>query len=186
MAATTASPSSSSLPSPSPEDNDNNMITILGFGSLLSEKSSRTTFPTLQNFRLGRVPNYRRVFRHPASIFFHRGIANLNTLEISSLCAEPVLDDDDHKSNDNNNESDNVNDDDDNENKTNKRRVDNKILIHCLHGKTRSAAIAACIVAILSREGHFRHAYEQIRQHRNVFIPQEWHTELQQAITELA
>ena len=69
--------------------NDDNMITILGFGSLLSEKSSRTTFPGLQNFRLGRVPNFRRVFRHPASIFFQRGIANLETLEMSSLCAEP-------------------------------------------------------------------------------------------------
>lgn len=30
-------------------------VTLVGFGSLLSEISSRTTFPTLQNFRLGRV-----------------------------------------------------------------------------------------------------------------------------------
>ncbi|KAG7346390.1 hypothetical protein IV203_005458 [Nitzschia inconspicua] len=65
------------------------MITILGLGSLLSERSSRMTFPELQNFRLGRVPNYRRVFGHPASIFFQRGIANLETKEISSLSAEP-------------------------------------------------------------------------------------------------
>jgi hypothetical protein len=65
------------------------MITILGFGSLLSERSSRMTFPALENFRLGRVPNYRRVFGHPASIFFQRGIANLETKEISSLSAEP-------------------------------------------------------------------------------------------------
>jgi hypothetical protein len=64
------------------------MVTILGFGSLLSERSSRTTFPELQNFRLGRVPNYRRVFGHPASIFFQRGIANLKTKEMSSLSAE--------------------------------------------------------------------------------------------------
>ena len=63
-------------------------ITILGFGSLLSEKSSRTTFPTLKNFRLGRVPNHRRVFAHPASIFFHRNIANLDALEMSSLSCE--------------------------------------------------------------------------------------------------
>ena len=47
------------------------------------------TFPELENFRLGRVPNYRRVFGHPASIFFERGIANLETKEISSLSAEP-------------------------------------------------------------------------------------------------
>ena len=64
------------------------MITILGFGSLLSETSSRTTFPDLQNFRLGRVPNYRRVFGHPASIFMQRGIGNLETKELSSLSAE--------------------------------------------------------------------------------------------------
>lgn len=68
-------------------DNDSR-ITVLGFGSLLSERSSRTTFPDLQNFRLGRVPNYRRVFGHPASIFFQRGIANLETKEMSSLTAE--------------------------------------------------------------------------------------------------
>lgn len=67
---------------------DDNMVTILGFGSLLSERSSRTTFPDLQNFRLGRVPNYRRVFGHPASIFFERGIASLETMEMSSLSAE--------------------------------------------------------------------------------------------------
>lgn len=67
---------------------DTNVVTILGFGSLLSEKSSRSTFPNLTNFRLGRVKNYRRVFGHPASIFFQRGIANMETLEISSLCAE--------------------------------------------------------------------------------------------------
>jgi len=68
--------------------NNDDVITILGFGSLLSERSSRMTFPDLQNFRLGRVPNYRRVFGHPTSIFFQRGIANLETLEMSSLSAE--------------------------------------------------------------------------------------------------
>jgi hypothetical protein len=66
------------------------MLTILGFGSLLSERSSRMTFPDLVNFRLGRVPNFRRVFGHPTSIFFQRGIANAETKEMSSLSAEPV------------------------------------------------------------------------------------------------
>jgi hypothetical protein len=37
-----------------------------------------------------RVKGYRRVFRHPAAIFFERGIANMETQEISSLCAEPA------------------------------------------------------------------------------------------------
>lgn len=68
--------------------NEASVMTILGFGSLLSERSSRTTFPELRNFRLGRIPNYRRVFGHPASIFFQRGIASLETKRMSSLSAE--------------------------------------------------------------------------------------------------
>jgi hypothetical protein len=69
---------------------DDEFVTIIGFGSLLSERSSRLTFPNLTNFRLGRVDNYRRVFGHPTSIFFRRGIANKETLEMSSLAAEPA------------------------------------------------------------------------------------------------
>ena len=67
---------------------DGTTITILGFGSLLSEKSSRLTFPNLTNFRLVRVPNYQRMFAHPTSIFFQRKIANLSTLEMASLSCE--------------------------------------------------------------------------------------------------
>jgi len=69
-------------------DDSTEFITILGLGSLLSERSSRVTFPDLNNFRLGRVMNYRRVFGHPASVFFQNGIANQETLEMSSLSAE--------------------------------------------------------------------------------------------------
>lgn len=65
------------------------LMTVIGFGSLLSETSSRTTFPHLTNFRLGRVEGWRRVFRHPAAIFFERGIALPETKEISSLSVEP-------------------------------------------------------------------------------------------------
>ena len=64
-------------------------ITILGLGSLLSERSSRTTFPALQNFRLVRLKNYRRVFAHTPSIFVARGIADMQRLEMASLSAEP-------------------------------------------------------------------------------------------------
>jgi hypothetical protein len=67
---------------------DGKYITILGFGSLLSERSSRLTFPNLCRFRLVRVPNYRRVFAHPTSIFLRRGIANRSTLEMASLSCE--------------------------------------------------------------------------------------------------
>ena len=70
------------------QQDGNDTITILGFGSLLSERSSRTTFPQLQNFRLGRLVNFRRVFAHPADIFFQRGIANFATKEMSSLSVE--------------------------------------------------------------------------------------------------
>lgn len=37
-------------------------LTIIGFGSLLSEKDARRTCPNLSNFRYGRVPDYARVF----------------------------------------------------------------------------------------------------------------------------
>lgn len=70
-------------------------VTILGLGSLLSERSSRSTFPDLTNFRLGRISNrYRRVFGHPASIFFQRGLADQGTKEFSSLSAEEFVPDD--------------------------------------------------------------------------------------------
>ena len=36
-------------------------VTIVGLGSLLSERSSRTTFPNLANFRLARIDGFRRV-----------------------------------------------------------------------------------------------------------------------------
>ncbi|KAG7400197.1 hypothetical protein PHYBOEH_006736 [Phytophthora boehmeriae] len=67
------------------------MVAIIGFGSLLSEASARSTFGDgVSNFRLARVLDYRRVFAHPASIFFQRGIANLQTKEMASLSTEPA------------------------------------------------------------------------------------------------
>nr|XP_018623423.1 uncharacterized protein LOC104087607 isoform X3 [Nicotiana tomentosiformis] len=64
------------------------LISICGFGSLLSERSARSTFPDLINFRVGKLSGFRRVFAHVAPIFFERGIANLDTKEISSLSVE--------------------------------------------------------------------------------------------------
>ncbi|POM75979.1 Hypothetical protein PHPALM_6839 [Phytophthora palmivora] len=67
------------------------MVAIVGFGSLLSEASARSTFGDgVRNFRLATVVDYRRVFAHPASIFFQRGIANLQTKEMASLSTEPA------------------------------------------------------------------------------------------------
>ncbi|XP_010551082.1 PREDICTED: uncharacterized protein LOC104821787 [Tarenaya hassleriana] len=64
-------------------------ISICGFGSLLSEKSARSTFPDLENFRVAKLNGFRRVFAHVAPIFFERGIAKPETKEISSLSVEP-------------------------------------------------------------------------------------------------
>jgi hypothetical protein len=41
--------------------NKDGLVTIAGFGSLLSEKSARSTFPNLQNFRQGKVSSSRIV-----------------------------------------------------------------------------------------------------------------------------
>jgi len=71
---------------------ENKLLTVAGFGSLLSETSARLTFPGLQNFRLGHVSGYRRLFSHGCSIFFDRGIARPKTNEISSLSVEPHAD----------------------------------------------------------------------------------------------
>ncbi|KAB1213931.1 hypothetical protein CJ030_MR5G017194 [Morella rubra] len=77
------------------------LISICGFGSLLSvsivlsiflwrpERSARSTFPCLINFRVARLNGFRRVFAHAAPIFFERGIAKPETREISSLSVEP-------------------------------------------------------------------------------------------------
>eukprot|EP00927_Polykrikos_kofoidii_P034021 TRINITY_DN28864_c0_g1_i1.p1 TRINITY_DN28864_c0_g1~~TRINITY_DN28864_c0_g1_i1.p1 ORF type:complete len:239 (+),score=21.92 TRINITY_DN28864_c0_g1_i1:27-719(+) len=63
-------------------------MTVIGFGSLLSQRSALTTFPTLQNFRFARVRGVRRVFRHPAGIFYERGIVPTER-EFCSLSVEP-------------------------------------------------------------------------------------------------
>jgi len=58
-----------------------------------------------------------------------------------------------------------------------------KVLIHCLHGKTRSAAMAACLIAILERLS-FGEAYQEVKSCRDVFIPEEWHNDLQKVVQE--
>jgi len=63
-------------------------VSIIGFGSLLSEHSSKFTMPNLKNFRKAIIYDYRRVFAHIAPIFFERGIANRDTKEMSSLSTE--------------------------------------------------------------------------------------------------
>lgn len=65
------------------------LVSICGFGSLLSERSARSTFPGLIGFRVAKLIGFRRVFAHVAPIFFERGIAKPETKEMSSLSVEP-------------------------------------------------------------------------------------------------
>lgn len=71
--------------------NTDGEISICGFGSLLSEKSALYTFPNLRNFRVGVLHGFRRVFAHVAPVFLDRGIANIETKELSSLSVEPCV-----------------------------------------------------------------------------------------------
>ncbi|XP_004508188.1 uncharacterized protein [Cicer arietinum] len=64
-------------------------ISICGYGSLLSEKSARSTFPQLTNFRTARLTGFRRLFSIVGSFFFTHQIANLETQEIAGLSVEP-------------------------------------------------------------------------------------------------
>uniref|UniRef100_A0A6B2LHV6 Gamma-glutamylcyclotransferase AIG2-like domain-containing protein n=1 Tax=Arcella intermedia TaxID=1963864 RepID=A0A6B2LHV6_9EUKA len=54
----------------------------------MSEISARHTFPNLRNFRLGRVPHFRRIFAHTAYVFFERGLVKPGCQEISSCSVE--------------------------------------------------------------------------------------------------
>ncbi|KAK4405514.1 hypothetical protein Sango_0557900 [Sesamum angolense] len=64
-------------------------VSICDYASLLSERSARSMFPNLINFRLAKLSGFRRVFAHVAPIFFELGIAKPETKEISKLSVEP-------------------------------------------------------------------------------------------------
>ncbi|XP_020523226.1 uncharacterized protein LOC18434692 isoform X2 [Amborella trichopoda] len=64
-------------------------FSICGFGSLLSERSARGTFPGLRNFRIAALRDFRRIYAHVAAFFYDRGIAKEDTKEISSMSTEP-------------------------------------------------------------------------------------------------
>lgn len=48
------------------------MITVFGFGSLLSKRSAQESIPNLQKFRLVTLPGYRRIFNKVGVVFFER------------------------------------------------------------------------------------------------------------------
>jgi len=72
----------------------NEEVTIVGYGSLLSEKSARTSFPNLKHFRPGVVKGFRRVFNKVGIVFIENGLANWETMEVSS-CSTTQSDSDD-------------------------------------------------------------------------------------------
>ena len=51
----------------------------------MKERSARSTFPELENFRFAKVKNHRRLFTHVAEIFLERNIANIQTLVFFSF-----------------------------------------------------------------------------------------------------
>lgn len=59
-------------------------ITVTGYGSLLSAKSARSSFPRLTDFRPGIVKQYKRVFNKVGVIFVEKGLADWETMEVSS------------------------------------------------------------------------------------------------------
>ncbi|KAK9802978.1 hypothetical protein WJX73_002803 [Symbiochloris irregularis] len=67
-------------------------LSLVGFGSLLSIRSARSTFPELTSFQVARVNNFRRVFAHTAAVFHKNGIARPSTKEIASLSCEECPD----------------------------------------------------------------------------------------------
>jgi hypothetical protein len=81
--------------------NNDGTTTILAYGALLSEASSRLTFPDLKNFRHVQVRGLRRVFAHP-HLFLLQTTAGLidptETMAFASLSAERVVVDSDSSS----------------------------------------------------------------------------------------
>lgn len=64
------------------------MISVVGYGSLLSEASARETVPGLVNFRLVEVPGYRRIFNKVGIVFFRDYKVSEASLEIASCSTE--------------------------------------------------------------------------------------------------
>lgn len=65
------------------------MMSVIGFGSLLSETSSRFTFPDLENFRVARLRGFRRVFAHVTPFFLS---ACAPTIQISPIPLAGLID----------------------------------------------------------------------------------------------
>jgi len=67
------------------------MISVVGYGSLLSERSARETVPNLSNYRLVKVPGYRRVFDKVGIVFISRHGFSPDSLELASCSTEAAV-----------------------------------------------------------------------------------------------
>lgn len=65
------------------------MITVIGYGSLLSQVSAKETVPGLQNFRLVKVPGYRRIFNKVGISFIYRYNLAESDVHLASCSTEP-------------------------------------------------------------------------------------------------
>lgn len=62
---------------------------------------------------------------------------------------------------------------DDYDNDVMKKHQQHRILVHCVHGRTRSAAVVVYLLARLEN-ATISQAYQCVRSRRDVLIPQEW------------
>eukprot|EP00607_Mallomonas_marina_P002861 CAMPEP_0182428414 /NCGR_PEP_ID=MMETSP1167-20130531/22949_1 /TAXON_ID=2988 /ORGANISM="Mallomonas Sp, Strain CCMP3275" /LENGTH=206 /DNA_ID=CAMNT_0024611321 /DNA_START=291 /DNA_END=911 /DNA_ORIENTATION=- len=66
-----------------------NLISIFGYGSLTDIQSARSTLPSAENFRKGRLEGYRRSYNLVSIGGIKSGSANLKTLEMAALSIHP-------------------------------------------------------------------------------------------------
>mmetsp|Transcript_16741 Transcript_16741/g.15098 ORF Transcript_16741/g.15098 Transcript_16741/m.15098 type:complete len:226 (-) Transcript_16741:24-701(-) len=67
-----------------------NSITVFGYGSLMSFKSTLSTMPSARNFRAGYLPNYIRIFNIVSVLAICKGVSNEETKEMSVLAIRPT------------------------------------------------------------------------------------------------
>jgi cation transport regulator ChaC len=69
---------------------ENEMISVFGYGSLMSPSSSMRTMPTAKNHRKGSLEGYSRIFSLVSIAGLKKGDANTDTLEMAALAIKPI------------------------------------------------------------------------------------------------
>jgi Inositol 1,3,4-trisphosphate 5/6-kinase ATP-grasp domain len=65
-------------------------VTIVGYGSLLSEWSARASMPTLENFRIAAIDGYKRCFHLVSMSAIRKKRANWITKEVAAVAAQEI------------------------------------------------------------------------------------------------